>query len=149
MDTNSFPGFVARWAGVVLVFDIAASLTSLGAGLPYGWFMIGSVVIYLAAGYMGAPRFGVRSAAGATVLVALVDATLGWAVSWFIGPGQPPDPAPSISALLISGAIGALIFPVKPDGRQVKLAYIRGHHHGQPQEEGGRPAHYGVAHHTK
>ncbi len=119
MDTNSFPGFVARWAGVVLVFDIAASLTSLGTGLPYGWFMIGSVVIYLAAGYMGAPRFGVRSAAGATVLVALVEATFGgprlfdaprWAVAWFIGPGQLPGPDFSISAFLISGAIGALIF---------------------------------------
>jgi hypothetical protein len=110
VDTNSFLGFVARWAGVVLVFDIAASLTSLGTGLPYGWFTIGSVVIYFAAGHMGAPRFGVRSVAGATVLVALVDATLGWAVSWFIGPGQPPVPVPSISAFLISGAIGALIF---------------------------------------
>jgi tetrahydromethanopterin S-methyltransferase subunit D len=110
VDTNSFPGFVARWAGVVLVFDIAASLTSLGTGLPYAWFTIGSVVIYLAVGYMGAPRFGVRSAAGATVLVALVEATLGWAVTWFIGPGQLPDPDASISVFLISGAIGALIF---------------------------------------
>ena len=110
VDTNSFAGFVARWAGVVLVFDVAASLTSLGTGLPYGWFTIGSVVIYLATGYMGAPRFGVRSAVVATVLVALVDATLGWAVSWFIGPGQPQDSGASTSALLISGAIGALIF---------------------------------------
>ncbi len=111
MDTNSFPGFVARWAAVPLVFDIAASLTSLGTGLPYGWFTIGSVVIYLAVGYMGAPRFGVRSAAGATVLVALVEATLGRGRNpWFIGPGQLPDPDASISAFLISGVIGALIF---------------------------------------
>ena len=112
MDTNSFPGFVARWAAVPLVFDIAASLTSLGTGLPYGWFTIGSVVIYLAVGYMGAPRFGVRSAAGATVLVALVEATLGRGRNpWFIGPSQlPPGPDFSISAFLISGAIGALIF---------------------------------------
>jgi hypothetical protein len=106
---GTFPRFVAAWGAGILVFDAAASVTSLLTGLPYVWFTVGSVAIYLGAGYNGAPRFGLKMAVLATIFVALIDATLGWGLSWLIGPGQVQGPDVPTAALVLSGAIGALI----------------------------------------
>lgn len=102
--------FVFTWAGVVLVFDLVASVVSTMGDVPYGWFALGSAVIYLAAGYVGAPRFGLSTATIAVVSVAAVDATLGWALSWIIGAGRMDEPDVSVGVLLVSGMLSALVF---------------------------------------
>lgn len=107
---SQYPRFVLTWVAVVLGFDAAASLTSLVTGLPYGWFTVGSVLIYVTSAYRGGTKFGFRNAVVATVILALVDATAGWAISWLIGPGQVAEPGVSIPVILLSGAIGAFFF---------------------------------------
>lgn len=106
---GTFPRFVAAWGAGILAFDAAASVTSLLTGLPYVWFTVGSVAIYLGVGYNGAPRFGLKMAVVAAIFVALVDATLGWGLSWLIGPGRLEAPNVPTGSLVLSGAIGALI----------------------------------------
>lgn len=107
---NTVGRFVLIWAAVVLAFDSVASVASMTTGIPYGWFSLGSAVIYLAAGYVGAPRFGLSKAVAAVIAVALVDATLGWALSWLIGPGRIDAPDLSVGVMVAAGALGALVF---------------------------------------
>ena len=97
--------FILIWAAGVLVFDLIASITSLLAGIPYGWFSIVSAAIYLTVGYVGARRFGLRKAVLAAITVALVEATLGWGISWVIGPGQTTDPEFSTAAIIVTGVL--------------------------------------------
>jgi hypothetical protein len=81
-------------AALVIVFDTIAALLSRAAGLSYTRFVIGSWSIYALVGY-----FAARSAHGGPVEAALLagvvlgatDCTLGWAISWFIGPGKVND----------------------------------------------------------
>jgi hypothetical protein len=107
---SKFSTFVLAWAAAVLTFDTAASVTSLLTRVPYMWFTLGSAVIYLTASYKGAPRFGLRMAVAAALLVSLIDATLGWGLSWLIGPGQVEDPEIPFGAALVIGATGSLVF---------------------------------------
>lgn len=88
---------MAAWgAGAVMAFDFAMSLASRTLHLPYGWGMVGSTVIYFTLGLLVTRDSGVRHPFRQVVLVAtlvaLVDASLGWAVSWAVGPGRPETP---------------------------------------------------------
>jgi hypothetical protein len=87
---SQFWKIVSLGAVAVLVFDTVASLASKGLGFPYGYASIGSVLIYAMVGYFVYRRWGLIRAVGAAVLVELVDATLGWFISWQIGPGALP-----------------------------------------------------------
>ena len=73
---------------VVLIFDALASLSSLWFSLDYGSFSIGSAFIYFLVGYSGSRRSSFVNSLIAVFFVALADLTLGWAISWFIGPGR-------------------------------------------------------------
>ena len=74
----------------VLAFDAIASVASQRLGFEYGSAAVGSGIIYTAIGFLAAGRGGVQAAALAGATMGLVDATLGWAVSWAIGPVQVP-----------------------------------------------------------
>jgi len=74
----------------VLVFDTAASFASINFGFPYTYAAVGSVLIYAMVGYFVFRHRGFFSAIGAALLVEVVDATLGWYISWQIGPGALP-----------------------------------------------------------
>ena len=79
-------------AATVVVFDAVSATASRLVGFPYGRGVIGSFLIYAATGYFVAKaglRHRLRAAALAGAILGLTDATLGWAVSWAIGPGRP------------------------------------------------------------
>ena len=76
-------------AMAVLVFDTVASVLSLSTGLTYGWFSIGSSALYLIFGYLAARRSKWFFGGLVGAFLGLVDSTLGWTISWTIGPGKP------------------------------------------------------------
>lgn len=72
----------------VLLFDTVASFLALWFGVNYGWFSIGSFLLYIIFGYLGARRSRWFVGAIVSMFMALVESTLGWAISWQIGPGK-------------------------------------------------------------
>lgn len=72
----------------VIVFDAVASSAALLIGFDYGYAVIGSCVLYVAFGFLASRARTVGFATVVGVLIGLTDATLGWAVSWAIGPGR-------------------------------------------------------------
>jgi hypothetical protein len=76
----------------VLVFDLIAASASRFFGFPYVRATIGSFLIYGAVGYVvarTATQNTLPSVLLAGMVIGLIDATLGWGVSWFVGPGRP------------------------------------------------------------
>jgi len=108
---NQFWKIVGLGAVSVLVFDTVASLASKGLGFPYGYASIGSVLIYCMVGYFIFRRLGLIRAIGAAVLVELVDATLGWFISWQIGPGALPIDQVSTS-IIATTLVSVFVFAV-------------------------------------
>ena len=76
-------------AAAVLALDTAGSLAAQAAGFDYALLTPVSIVLYAAVGaYVGTTEL-VSRAAIAGAVVGVIDATLGWAISWAIGPGRP------------------------------------------------------------
>jgi hypothetical protein len=74
---------------VILVYDVLASVISLQAGLPYESFSFGSLLLYFVFGLLA---FRTSSLLGSLLVGAsmgFAEATLGWYLSWIIGPGRP------------------------------------------------------------
>jgi hypothetical protein len=78
-------------AATVLVCDTSGSLASLRFRFPYSRLTLGSFAIYFVVGFVTAASGSVVSAALTGTVVGLVEATVGWAISWWIGPGRPAD----------------------------------------------------------
>ncbi|HEY7236307.1 MAG TPA: hypothetical protein VH539_19255 [Gemmatimonadaceae bacterium] len=108
----TFPVKVALiGATSIVAFDAAASLAARQLGFPYAWASVGSYLLLFTIGRFAArsaPTSPIAAAALAAAFGGLADASLGWAVSWMIGPGRLPS---SIS-LSISGWIATAIFVV-------------------------------------
>ena len=114
--------FFALACAAVVVFDAVASFASLAIGFNYAHSVFGSAVLYVVFAYFCAKRFGFWRAVLLGAAMGLTDATLGWAISWAVGPGRPTEGtlAPSVFVLtaiavvvlgallgLIGGGIGA------------------------------------------
>jgi len=81
----------------VIAFDAVASTASLALGFPYSYASIGSAVLYITFAYFAARMFGFKVALLLGAVMGITDATIGWAVSWAIGPGRVPiDLTPSV-----------------------------------------------------
>src|SRR5436190_23190330 len=94
----------------VIILDSAGSYASNKFGFRYTRLALGSFCIYGCVGAFAAHDGSVGMAAVAGGLVALVDATIGWAISWYIGPGRIPHASSrriTKIALLVTG-YGAL-----------------------------------------
>ena len=76
-------------AFAVLVFDTIGSLASRNFGFPYYWLTVGSFLIYAGVGLAASKYNGLMYAPLAAGIVGLIDSTLGWYISWVIGPGRP------------------------------------------------------------
>jgi len=101
----------------IILFDTLASIVSRVTGLSYHWFALGSALTYGAIGFSI-----VRAGDSATLyptllLVGAAEASVGWYISWQIGPGRPPvdqrvSPGLVLASvgftLLIAVACGAL-----------------------------------------
>lgn len=70
------------------MFDAVASLASLVLGFPYTYAGFGSAILYIAFAFFAARKFGFWAAVLLGLAMGITDATLGWAVSWAIGPGR-------------------------------------------------------------
>jgi hypothetical protein len=83
-----------RWVPIgcvgIVGFDALGATAAEQLDFPYEYLFAISFAIYGAVSFLAARETGRAEAgviAGATV--ALVEATVGWAVSWLIGPGKP------------------------------------------------------------
>lgn len=101
----------------ILTFDSAAATLSVQLGFAYAWGLPGSLLIYAAVGFIAARGSGLLAGVGSGAAVAGVDATIGWVVSWLIGPGYLPGASPDLVVIVIvevvflgalCGGIGAL-----------------------------------------
>ena len=98
----------------VIVFDVIGSFLSRSLGFRYAWLTIGSVLIYASVGLFASQNSFVAGVLASSA-VGLVDATIGWYLSWIIGPGKPQQEL-SASAIftgvmfvsLLAGAMGFL-----------------------------------------
>ena len=78
-------------AVAVLGFDAAMAFAARRYGFDYTRGIVGSLLIYLAVGYFAARQGGpLMNAAVAGAIVGFIDASIGWAVSYWIGPGRDP-----------------------------------------------------------
>ncbi len=83
------PRIVGLGAVVVVAYDGLLALAAESLGFEYSLGVVGSMLIYGGVGYLvRRAGGGWRQSALAAAAVALVDATLGWALSAWIGPGR-------------------------------------------------------------
>lgn len=103
--------FIVGGVAAILVFDLVASLASRSLGFPYTRAAWGSYLIYFMIGLLVARAGGassVRAAATAAAIAGFAEASLGWAISWQVGPGRlPPE-----RALTVGSWVGIAIFVV-------------------------------------
>ena len=74
---------------LVITFDTLASLASLHLQIDYSLFRFGSFFIYIYIGFYFAGYGSLLWSAVGAGIAALVDSTIGWYISWVIGPGNP------------------------------------------------------------
>ena len=91
----------------VVVWDAAASVGSLVLGVPYANASVGSFLIYLVAGFLAARIKSCSFSLVVGLAAGITDATLGWGVSWVLGPGRLP--AGSFTATQLLSASGSVI----------------------------------------
>ena len=72
----------------ILIFDLCSSLASQRFGIRYGLFSVGSVAIYFVTGFVAGKAGSIGWAMLAAIIVGGIEATLGWYISWIIGPGR-------------------------------------------------------------
>jgi hypothetical protein len=89
----------------VLLFDALASFASLVIGFNYGRASFVSAVMYIAFTFFCARKFGFGTALLLGAAMGLTDATLGWAISWAIGPGRLAAEIYSPSAVVFTAVL--------------------------------------------
>lgn len=74
----------------ILVCDASASLLSRRFGFNYAYASIGSLLLYATGGFAAAKVATFESACLLGAAAGITDATLGWRISWVLGPGRLP-----------------------------------------------------------
>jgi len=74
---------------VIFLFDAVSAFISRSTGLAYAWFSIGSFLIQAGFGFLVGTRTKWFFGALMGAVLGLVESTLGWVISWNIGPGKP------------------------------------------------------------
>lgn len=101
---NRRTGVVLAGIGATLVIDAGGALFSRFTGFNYQWFAILSLILFCAIGVAAAHRGTAADAAIAGFIVALFSTTVGWWISWQIGPGAVEDMEPGWGPFLVFGA---------------------------------------------
>lgn len=99
---SKFWKIVGLGALAVIAFDTVASFASINFGFYYGYASVGSILIYTTIGYLAFRHNGLFSSIAAALLVELVDVTLGWYISWQIGPGAIPAEQLTTAAIVFA-----------------------------------------------
>jgi len=76
-------------AAAVLALDTVGALAARAVGFEYAALAPISILFYAAIGAYVSVAEPVPRAALVGALVGVIDATLGWAIAWAIGPGRP------------------------------------------------------------
>lgn len=87
--TRAFAQIVLLGAVIVCVVDTALAVISQQAQIPYSSFIPISILIVAIFGFVAARRCGLLFAPFCGAILGLVDSTIGWSISWYIGPGEP------------------------------------------------------------
>lgn len=104
------------FGAIAIAFDAIWATIARAKGYTYSKGMWGSFLIYVIAGGVASPNgyliYGLVSGMG----VAGIEATIGWWISWVIGPGRLPDtiskearPKAIIQAIILVMFTGALL----------------------------------------
>ncbi len=93
----------------VMVLDTLGSLISRISGFPYPCLAPISFLIYAIAGFLVARRSSLWMSLLAGVIIGFVDATIGWTISWIIGPGRLTGSQFSVGLLLFSAFFALII----------------------------------------
>jgi len=86
---NQFLLIIIIGSLIVILFDTLASFASRKHQLNYSKFSIVSFTIYTLIGFFAVKHISLAQAVAATGIVGFVDSTIGWYISWIIGPGRP------------------------------------------------------------
>ncbi|MGQ0541223.1 MAG: hypothetical protein ACT4O9_05140 [Blastocatellia bacterium] len=91
-------------AGFVAVIAVSSfgALASRNLGFDYSWLIPISIAITAGVGFAVSKYVGLIYATFAGALIGLVNSTIGWYISWKIGPG---DPQIETDALMIISVI--------------------------------------------
>jgi hypothetical protein len=73
----------------VLTLDTIGSIAARQFGFAYGSLRIISWLLWFGTGFFAARYTSVSLSPLAGGIVALIDSTVGWYISWLIGPGRP------------------------------------------------------------
>ena len=107
--TGAFVALLMLAAITIVAFDALAAWSSMAVPFPYFYAMLGSCLLYGLFGFIGARRFGFGRALALGAWIGVVDASLGWAVSWAIGAGRVPEGPPTFGEWLPIGALVATV----------------------------------------
>ena len=103
----AFPPTLAGCVLAILAFDaIAAALARRFPSVKYGSLWPLQFGCYVAFGFVAMfELLDVRFAAAIGAITGLIEATLGWAITWRIGPGRQPN----TNAATIAIAVGSMV----------------------------------------
>jgi len=101
---NAIGVTVLLGAVAVVVYDTVGSFGSRRFGFAYSRLAAGSFLIHLLVGLAAARTGSFGAAVIAGAIVALVEATIGWAISWFVGPGRLAEEHATTSRLIMTVA---------------------------------------------
>jgi hypothetical protein len=104
-------------AGSVLLLDTIFSLASVYLHLPYVWCFPATCAVYFWASYRAAKHLDLRSILAFGAFLGLVDATIGWRLSDWLG----PDPNHRLQTITFSTWCMTAVF-VMAFGAVVALA---------------------------
>lgn len=79
----------------VLAYDTTTALLSRATGFEYSDAVVGSWLLTAAAGYLaarGRRADRLPAAGGVGALIGIAEASVGWAVTWSLGPGRAGEP---------------------------------------------------------
>jgi hypothetical protein len=88
----------------ILLFDAGGAMASLVLGFPYALLSLGSFLIQATVGFLATRASSLRVGVAVATGVAAVESTIGWSISWAIGPGRPATELRSVG-LVIAAAI--------------------------------------------
>jgi hypothetical protein len=101
VQRSVWPSVIGGMVAVVL-FDAVGSFASKQLGFAYALLIPGSLVIYGTVAALVAGRRDFVMGLLAALAMAMTDLTLGWTVSWLIGPGRP---AGGLTLIAVVGAV--------------------------------------------
>lgn len=73
----------------VLLYDSIGAFIALSVGFDYALLAIGSCALYALFGFLAGRTSGWVYGLAVGALLGLIDSTIGWAIAWTIGPGEP------------------------------------------------------------